>query len=179
MNTFWKKGYSPTSVSDLSSAMSITRSSFYNSFESRESVFREALAKYQSDNIDAPLAEEFNALAPSTCLFDFFRAVCQKLAADPLARGCLIINCYAQSSETSPPPEGVQAFIDGKIAQFQAIIAHSKSKGLLPPDTDSYTMANTMLAFLIGLNILGKTCNDEGILWASAENFLTAMGFEA
>ena len=55
MNLFWRQGYTATSTSDLADAMSIQRSSFYNSFGDRASVLREALAHYSAQAPDAPL----------------------------------------------------------------------------------------------------------------------------
>ena len=43
---------SQPSVSELSSRMSITRSSFYNSFVSREALFSEVLALYGKQSCD-------------------------------------------------------------------------------------------------------------------------------
>lgn len=177
MNTFWKKGFAPTSVSDLASAMSITRSSFYNSFESRELVFEEALARYRSDEVNLTLFQEQDHLSATDCLYMFFRDVCAKLAADPEARGCLIINCYVQAYDTSPPPAGVQRFVDTKIDQFRDIIEQAISDGVLAPATKPDETAHAMMAFLIGLNVLGRSIRDESALWASVETYLQCLGF--
>src|SRR3989304_4041026 len=47
MNRFWKRGFGSVPASDLADSMAITRSSLYNSFGDRESVFREALETYR------------------------------------------------------------------------------------------------------------------------------------
>ncbi|KPH83146.1 TetR/AcrR family transcriptional regulator, partial [Bosea vaviloviae] len=43
---FWRDGYQANSVKALSERLGITRSSFYNAFESREAMFMEALERY-------------------------------------------------------------------------------------------------------------------------------------
>ena len=55
MNLVWKKGFLSVSVKELAEAMSIRRSSFYNTFGGREELFREVLAMYGTRTADAPL----------------------------------------------------------------------------------------------------------------------------
>ena len=177
MNTFWTKGYQPTSVSDLATAMNITRSSFYNSFEDRERVFAEALVRYNDNNTDAPLEGKVTGISAAEALHLFFEAVCVKLAADPLARGCLIINCYMQASDDKPAPPGVHAFLDTKLQQFSRCIENAKNEGTLESSTDTQVLANNLLAYLIGLNVVSKSVRDENKLKAMTGQFLENAGF--
>jgi TetR/AcrR family transcriptional repressor of nem operon len=47
LKAFWWEGYDKTSLEDLLAAMEIKTSSFYNSFQSKESLFFEALSYYR------------------------------------------------------------------------------------------------------------------------------------
>ncbi len=179
MNTFWEKGYAPTSVSDLATAMSITRSSFYNSFETCENVFAEALVRYNSDNIDLPLETKLPGVSAGGSLHIFFNQVCEKLASDPMARGCLIINCFTQASKEKPAPPGVYAFIDNKLQQFIVRVDEAKVEGTLDPTVDTQTAATNLLTFLIGLNVISKTIREEQKLKATATKFLENAGFKS
>lgn len=177
MDTFWEKGYNPTSVSDLASAMSITRSSFYNSFNSREAIFDEALALYQKGDATFDICPEKEGYCPAESIRHFFRQVCDRLASAPDSRGCLTINCYVQSSDDNPPPHGVQTFVDTKWRQFKETVEHAIDHDLMPPDTNSHVAADSLLSFLIGINIMGKKVPDAERLWAAADIMLTNMGF--
>ena len=179
MNTFWAKGYTPTSVSDLATAMSITRSSFYNSFETCESVFAEALDRYKSDNSDLELQSPVPGVSAGDSLHIFFNQVCKKLATDPMARGCMVFNCLAQASEEKPAPPGVYAFIDIKLQQFAAGVDEAKAEGTLDPAVDTQATATSLLTFLIGLNVISKTIREEHKLKAAAKQFLESAGFES
>ncbi len=176
MNTFWAKGYEPVSVSDLAAAMCITRSSFYNSFRNREAVFGEVLGRYQAHGMALEIASDPD-LCPTECVRDFFYRLCKKLAADPDARGCLIINCYAQASEEKPAPAGVQAFIDTKRQHFKWAADRAQQTGAIPASQDTKAVAGALIALLIGINILGKSERNAQTLWASADVTLTSLGF--
>lgn len=178
MHTFWTKGYEPTSVSDLSTAMGITRSSFYNSFEDRECIFAEALKRYNDNDTDAPLEGKIPDLSAAEALHMFFDAICAKLAADPLGRGCLIMNCFIQASPGKPAPPGVHAFLDTKLQQFTDRVDDAKADGTLAKGTKSQMLAKNLLAYLIGLNVISKTVRDEDTLKAMARQFLENAGFK-
>ncbi len=179
MNTFWAKGYTPTSVSDLATAMSITRSSFYNSFETCESVFAEAMVRYQNDNIDLHLETRFPGISAGDSLHIFFNKVCEKLASDPMARGCLIINCFVQANEEKPAPPGVYGFIDSKLQQFTTRVDEAKAEGALDSAVNTETVATSLLTFLIGLNVISKTIREEYKLKAMTKQFLENAGFKS
>ena len=49
MRLFWERGYEGTSISDLLEGMGLTKSSLYKAFESKESLFRRVLKRYNRD----------------------------------------------------------------------------------------------------------------------------------
>lgn len=178
MHTFWEKGFAPTSVSDLASAMSITRSSFYNSFRSREAIFDEALARYRTDDVELDICNSEDDFCPSTCLRDFFRHVCAKLGADPENRGCLIINCFVQASPDAPAPAAVVAFMETKRQQFGLLARLAQQGGKVNKDLHPEAIADGLLALLIGINVMGKTSTDTESLWHATDTMLSCLGFE-
>lgn len=46
MNVFWSKGYTASSLTDLTSAMTINKSSFYNTFGDKFTLFKDCLKSY-------------------------------------------------------------------------------------------------------------------------------------
>ncbi|MBO6505087.1 MAG: TetR/AcrR family transcriptional regulator [Kordiimonadaceae bacterium] len=176
MNTFWEKGFEPTSVSDLASAMSITRSSFYNSFESREAIFDEALVRYQNSGTSLILTPDLEGFCPVRATRKFFYDVCQNLVNDEDAKGCLIINCYVQAAPDMPAPAGVHSFIDNKRDQFEFVARVAQENGSVSHSQNPATIADALVALLVGVNVMGKEIRDADRLWASAEATLTALG---
>ena len=52
---FWEHGYDRTSIADLSKALGVGPSSIYNSFGSKEELFREAVGRYVATHADPAL----------------------------------------------------------------------------------------------------------------------------
>ena len=48
MNVFWRRGYAATSIQDLVEGTGLSRSSLYNTFESKELLYQRALQRYES-----------------------------------------------------------------------------------------------------------------------------------
>ena len=57
---FWSKGFEATSVDDLCGAMGIARSSFYNSFGSKQDLLAESMTDY-ARNTERMLTELFDS----------------------------------------------------------------------------------------------------------------------
>lgn len=180
MDLFWKNGFDAVSVSDLAHAMGIERSSFYNSFGDRESVFREVLDLYRGIAPDRLLlgVEEGRPVVP--VVRAMFRELCRVRARDPAARGCLVVNSIGSlvgANDALGPPvaESVRA---GK-ALFEKVLRIAVAQGELVEPGDIKATAGLFIAFLAGLNTISKVIRDEKDLWRICENFLETMDMDA
>ncbi|MFT7663709.1 MAG: AcrR family transcriptional regulator [Planctomycetota bacterium] len=52
---FWERGYDRTSIADLSAAIGVGPSSIYNTFGSKEDLFREAIGRYVGTYADTAM----------------------------------------------------------------------------------------------------------------------------
>lgn len=177
MNLFWKRGFLGVSARDLADAMAIERSSFYNSFGTRESVFREVLALYGAKAPDAPLEHVRSGQAVVPVLISVMRDVCHVRASDPEARGCLVCNGVAElvgvEDEIGPL---LQAVVDQRVILLERLLRQALRQKELPPLPDVGGAARSFVAFLLGLNTLSKVVRDERELWATCRQFLLGMG---
>ncbi|VAV96195.1 hypothetical protein MNBD_ALPHA06-837, partial [hydrothermal vent metagenome] len=82
MHAFWRDGYAANSVKALSHSLGITRSSFYNAFQSRENLFREALTLYANQSPDRAFQDTKPDISVKQLFTDTFATVCKVRAND-------------------------------------------------------------------------------------------------
>jgi TetR/AcrR family transcriptional repressor of nem operon len=177
MHLFWKQGFLSISAKDLADAMSIQRSSFYNSFGSREAVFIEALQHYTAQAPDAPL-DKFPPGQPVVpVLVTVLRRICRVRSADVEARGCLVCNAIAElvgvDQVIGPLLEDA---VKHRTVVFRSLLSQAVRQGEIGPLADEEAAAAGFTAFLIGLNTLSKVVRDEKQLWAICRQFLRGLG---
>ncbi len=179
MHLLWLKGLPAVSASELADAMAIQRSSFYNSFKSRQAVFREALDRFAREAPDAPLDDLAPGDRATEVLVRVFRKVVAVRAADPLGRGCLV--CSSVNALVGVDDELgslLAEAIQKRIASLERLLRQAVSQEALPQSTDPKTRAVEIVAFLMGLNSLSKVVRDEETLWRSCRGFLAGLGID-
>lgn len=179
MDLFWTKGYESTGVSELAAAIGITRSSFYNSFESRDQIFIEAMDHYTKIAPDKVLAGHKAGDPVLPILTTLFKDLARSRAADDEGRGCLIVNALAELKEGGQEPPLVRAMVEKKISRIESLLKVAQAQRELDPDLDTATLSSELVSFLIGLNTISKLIRCEEQLWAMAQSFLASHGLLA
>lgn len=180
MELFWRQGFKSVSASDLANAMGIQRSSFYNSFGSREAVFAEALQRYARVAPDAGL----DAVPPDQpvvpVLVETLRQVCRQRAADAEGKGCLICNALAELVGVEEAlGKRLEQVVEGRIALFQSLLRRAQRDGEMSPVPNLRAAAGAWVAFLTGLNTVSKVVRSEQALWGICRAFLAGQGIPA
>jgi TetR/AcrR family transcriptional regulator, transcriptional repressor for nem operon len=171
MMEFWAHGVSNFTVKAFCEKVGITRSSFYHSFGTLESLFDESLECYLQN-------------APADCLessiksiYAMFRVLCRYRAKDKDHKGCLVVNSL---SELNSLEEGIQESILNKLAEtqtaFKKTLQQAVSNGELPHDYDIKTASLSLQTLMLGLNTVSKIVHKEKELWAIAESTLLGLG---
>ncbi len=177
MNLFWKHGYQANSLKALSESLGLTRSSLYNTFGSREALFREALDRYFAQSPDRRLVSPDPAVPVRRLMTELFREICRVRAADPEGRGCMALNCL---SETVPSDEEIGCLLAdailGTAERIEALVAKGVANGELPASTEVHALALAVQNLMIGLNHFSKVLRSEDELWAMTRTTLAGLG---
>ena len=174
MEAIWEEGLERSSVKRLSERLGMTRSSFYNAVGSRDDLFRAMLPSYRAISPDALLNAEGSPLARITAVF---REVCRARAADPDAKGCLIVNAICEiPANEGGLSEDIAALFEKSVSDIQSQLEQAVSDGELPQGTDVRALALAIKNLLLGLNVMSKIVRDEGELWLAAKTSLIALG---
>ena len=177
MNAFWRNGYEACSVKALSELLGITRSSFYNAFGDRETLFALALERYCARSPDLALRKPNREKPVTRLLTETFREICVTRAADPDARGCLIVNTVAERGCADQPVGSAMAgLLLGSLNQFEVLLNRAVETGELPSDTDVAAKAGALQTLMLGLNLMCRVTPDEDRLWDAARSTLQGLG---
>lgn len=176
MNEFWQKGYSGVSVKSLCERLSITRSSFYNSFESLDALFEESMNLYLSHNPMQQLQDE--DIPANEAIRNCFRVLCRLRAKDKLHRGCLIINTLNEGSAMpKATAQALESKIDNAIHALEAAVERAKKEKLIDRKQNSRALALCLQSLATGINTLSTQVHDEAELWGIADTTLSGLGF--
>src|SRR5271168_5407903 len=90
MKLFWERGYEGTSFDDLIGAMSISASTFYNSFGSKERLYDEAVGQYLTET-STWFSRILNEPGDTRAVFErLLEATAEEFTRPDLPAGCMI-----------------------------------------------------------------------------------------
>jgi len=157
MNVFWLKGYEAASLQNLLRAMKLSKSSFYQTFESKHSLFLACIEYYRNGVLEllrGALTKE--GLAKSNIEAVFLEIV--EEARNPDRRiGCLVMNT---ASEVGQRDAVVAEAIDESIKKFEALflaaVKQGQEDGSVSADKDARALAQFLTTALAGLKNMVK-----------------------
>jgi len=180
MNEIWKHGFEACSVKAISEKLGITRSSFYNAFETREALFIEALDLYFSQSPDRVLTQIDSETRVIPLLTGMFKEVCRARASDPEGRGCMAINSVAELVGVNKPlgPMLEKAVLNS-LNRLERLLRQAAATGEIEDGGNLRDKALALQNLLIGVNVLSKVVRSERDLWAASRQTLTGLGLYA
>jgi len=101
-NLFWRKGYNATSAQDLVDELKINRSSLYNTYTDKKTLFQKALKKYQDQQTAAMINMLSRADDPEKAIKKVFDDLVKESNEDTVARGCFMVNTAVEIAGHDP-----------------------------------------------------------------------------
>jgi AcrR family transcriptional regulator len=154
MKLFWERGYEGASFDDLAAAMSISPSSFYNSFGSKERLYQEATEAYMAC-ASRWFSDELQADTDAKTAFHrLLTAAAREFTQNDLPAGCMI-----SLAGTHVPP-ALSCMRDAMArhrwaaqSAMAARIQRGVEEGDLPKDTDVQALAAFYSALSRGMAV--------------------------
>ncbi|GAA4228464.1 TetR/AcrR family transcriptional regulator [Actinomadura meridiana] len=150
---FWEQGYEGATLTDLTSAMGITRTSMYAAFGNKEELFRKALGRY-TEGFAVYVA---HALLESTAR-DVAAAVLSgavRTTTRPgYPTGCLgVQGALAAGAAGRPARDTLTAWRDDGRFRLRDRFQRAVDEGDLPPDTDPGLLARYIMTVANGIAV--------------------------
>jgi TetR/AcrR family transcriptional repressor of nem operon len=171
----WTHGFELSSVKSLSEKLGITRSSFYNSFKSREDLFEELLDDY-SQVIDGkeifPINENENILFTIT---NKLKSICLYMVDDKDKRGCLAVsNIQDVVKKNERLDIYINKFFSRNVKYFEEVLNIAISRGELN-SCNTRIKAIALQNLMVGISEMSKIFRKEGELWEAVEETLKGL----
>ncbi|MCA9716995.1 MAG: helix-turn-helix transcriptional regulator [Myxococcales bacterium] len=134
MNVFWERGFSATSLSDLSEATGMNRPSLYAAFGDKRTLYLKALQSY-SARMGRELAATLAADELERALTGFYYKMVEKFVSGAgEARGCMVAS---SASADAMNDADVRAVLNGSVERLDAALVErfrrAADEGLLSP----------------------------------------------
>jgi TetR/AcrR family transcriptional repressor of nem operon len=176
VDVFWSKGYSGTSVSDLTKEMGLSKSSLYDSFGSKHDLFLTAMDYYRN-NVTARIRSIVDLKAPpKQIIASVVGRSIDRILAPSGKRGCFMNNC---ASEVAPvDPDAAERSAAGFAVMedtFCHLIERGQKQGSISGAKTARALARFMTATINGIMVVGKANPDRAYLTDIADTALGAL----
>jgi AcrR family transcriptional regulator len=153
MRVFWERGYEGASLTDLTGAMGITKTSLYAAFGNKEQLFRKAVQRYA----EGPAAYAVRALEEPTA-----RAVAEAMLRGAVRTttrpegpaGCLSVQgALATGSASCGAREVLVDWRNEAAVLLEERFRRAVDEGDLPRDTDPVRLAQYIRTVALGIAV--------------------------
>lgn len=163
---FNTKGYTSTSLSDITEVTGLTKGSIYGNFSNKDEVAIEVY-KYNAGMLSRNMARSFSEEFPATidklhAFVDFYRKNWRSVFSNG---GCPLLNAATESDDTFPSlKEQVKRSFQDWSGKISSVIIEGQKNGELNDKTNADEYASIFIMLLEGGILLSKTTGDEKFL---------------
>lgn len=95
---FWRKGYNETSANDLVKELGLSRSSLYDTYGDKKTLFINSLNRYRKTVVAEMIKIIDNSTDVKSTLKDIFRLIIEQDIEAKIPKGCFIVNSAIELS---------------------------------------------------------------------------------
>ena len=157
MLLFWKKGYEATSMQAIENATGLKRTSLYNTFGNKRSLFQKSLMRYLSTVLARFLTVLGNAPTVNAAISDVLHEVIELHYNRANPGGCMVVLSLLESHQHDAK---TKKMLESALAQLQAAIVARINKGIiegeLSKDIPSRALGSQVTAWITGMIVMAK-----------------------
>ncbi|MEV0389362.1 TetR/AcrR family transcriptional regulator [Nonomuraea sp. NPDC050643] len=153
MQVFWERGYEGATLSDLTGAMGITKTSMYAAFGNKEQLFRRALERY----VEGPASYATRALEEPTArgvAEAILRGAVRTTTLPEGPAGCLTVQgALAASDGGRPAHDLLVGWRNDAGLRLEERFQRAVDEGDLPRDADARRLARYIMTVAYGIAV--------------------------
>ncbi|OME05450.1 TetR family transcriptional regulator [Paenibacillus odorifer] len=156
MLLFWKKGYEAASIPDLLEVMGISRSSLYDTFSDKQTLYTDALEHYKKGNFNKQAILE-HASSVRDGILQFFEYHIASAYDTSLPGGCFVTNV---ATTLESPDEKINELIKTSFLELEQafcdLLKKGQQRGEIDKTTDIKVLSYLLLNLHQSINIMAK-----------------------
>lgn len=174
MEIFWQKGFSATSICDLTAAMGIASPSLYAAFGSKEALYAEALAYYTRTNQSVAWGGFFAADTARDAVAAFLNDTAAGLSQ--ACRGCMVTLSAVGAEGHTGLGELVASARNETLLRLKERFGRARESGEIPSSVDIHALARFVQGVQGGMSLLA--CDGAGHDDLSAVADIAMLGWD-
>lgn len=164
IQVFWLKGYQGTSMQDLVNALGISRSSLYDTYTDKHTLFLKALERYRelaSRQLQEILQRDATAIQTLRTLLEM---VTSEMRRDRQHKGCFILNAGVEVAATDEAVGRVVCDNDRQMENiFREVVQKGKDSGEIRNQADARSLARFLLNAVKGMRVTARSTTDKSV----------------
>lgn len=158
---FWHKGYNATSMQDLVNTLGISRSSLYDTYIDKHTLFLKALESYQRAG-NAKINEIVNqSTSAKETVIKLMELATNELVGDKQQKGCFMVNAEI---EVAPHDQEVSKLVCQNEKQMETaffqVIKKGQQTGEIKNNQDALVLAKFIFNAVKGMQVTAKSSAD-------------------
>lgn len=164
INIFWYKGYNGTSMQDLVDGLGISRSSLYDTYGDKHTLFIKALESYQ-DQASGKICAIANSGAPAKeTIKSLLEFITGGLISDQNHRGCFIVNAEVEVAPHDAEVNQLVCESDHQVEDaFYEVIKKGQENGEISNRQDARALARFTFNTVKGIRVTAKSTSDRAV----------------
>ena len=154
---FWRKGYAATSIEDLTETLHLSRSSLYNTFGDKRTLFLEAL-KYYSERVINGIEQTLaKSPSPITGIQAILEDLIEGIGQERGSLGCFMVNSVAELVPYDEDVTGIATkYADSLQQLFTTVLKQARSQNLVTKEQTPEQLAAYVYNTIQGMRVLIK-----------------------
>lgn len=158
MQLFWRKGYTATSIEDLVETLHLSRSSLYDTFGDKRTLFLETLTLYSKGALGRVARTLNGAVSPMVGIRTLFEELTASAGSEAGAMGCFMVNSVAELTPYDPDVTEIAAAYAG---EFQRLLTEALTQAASQNTVTTRQTPEQLAAYLFnaiqGLRVVIKS----------------------
>lgn len=158
VSQFWCSGYNGTSMQDLVDCLGINRSSMYDTYGDKHTLFIAALKRYRSQMAGAMIQTINESASIKETIRKLFDGAVAEALSDQSQRGCFMVNATVDVAPHDPEvAEIVRANRQDVEEAFCEAIQQAQERGEVSRHHDAMALSRFVFSAFNGIRVTAKS----------------------